>query len=138
SHGSQFSEHFSEHNPLTGKDLSTMCAMEEEPKKPQAVALHGWQRTVGVDDDFDATIPVRLGAPGTGLATAQVPHGGGTLVPGLGRGKMPRQRSEADSAPGHRNTALSMGAVVDLGNVKVTREDKKEAKSLRVQPAAPG
>lgn len=133
--GSQYSEQFSEHNPLTGKDLTTLCAMEEEPKKPQAVALHGWQRTVGVDDDFDATIPVCLGAPGTGLSTAQVPHGGGTLVPGLGRGKTPRQQADS-AAPGQSVPAL--GAVVDLGNVKVTREDKKEAKSLRVQPAAPG
>ncbi|CAM9831783.1 unnamed protein product, partial [Scytosiphon promiscuus] len=138
SHGSQFSEQFSEHNPLTGKDLSTLGVMEEEPKKPQAVALHGWQRTVGADDDFDATIPVCLGAPGTGLATAQVPHGGGTLVSGLGRGKMPRQRPETDSAPGHNKPTPALGAMVDLGNVKVTRADKKEAKSLRVQPAAPG
>lgn len=104
--GSQFSEQ----NPLQGDIPASRIPVE--PKKPKAVALHGWQRTVGVDEDFDPTIPVCLGAPGTGLFTAKA----GQNNPAAGVG---------------------VGAVVDLGNAKVTRADKKEAKSLRLQPAAP-
>lgn len=137
--GSQYS--YSEQNPLTSDDPSVYYTDAGEPKKPQAVALHGWQRTVGVDDDFDATIPVCLGAPGTGLATAKVPANGGAMLgPSIGRGKplRPQQQEEDSAAAGQSTSAPGLGAVVDLGNVKVTKEDKREAKSLRVQPAADG
>ncbi|CAM9214329.1 unnamed protein product [Ectocarpus fasciculatus] len=139
--GSQYS--YSEQNPLTSDDPSIYYTDAGEPKKPQAVALHGWQRTVGVDDDFDATIPVCLGAPGTGLATAKVPANGGAMLgPSMGRGKplRPQQQlqEEISAAAGQSTSAPGLGAVVDLGNVKVTKEDKREAKSLRVQPAADG
>ncbi|CAM9720259.1 unnamed protein product [Ectocarpus sp. 6 AP-2014] len=144
--GSQYS--YSEQNPLTSDDPSVYYTDAGEPKKPQAVALHGWQRTVGVDDDFDATIPVRLGAPGTGLATAKVPANGGAMLgPSMGRGnsfrpqqQQQQQQEENSAAVGQPTSApgLGLGAVVDLGNVKVTKEDKREAKSLRVQPAAEG
>eukprot|EP00752_Nemacystus_decipiens_P009132 g8156.t1 len=102
---------FSCENPLQGD--APVALVPAEPKKPKAVALHGWQRTVGVDEDFDPTIPVCLGAPGTGLFTAKA----GQHNPGA--------------------VGMGVGAVVDLGNAKVTREDKKEAKTLRLQPAAP-
>ncbi|CAM9187836.1 unnamed protein product [Ectocarpus sp. 12 AP-2014] len=144
--GSQYS--YSEQNPLTSDDPSVYYTDAGEPKKPQAVALHGWQRTVGVDDDFDPTIPVCLGAPGTGLATAKVPANGGAMLgPSMGRGKPLRpqqqqqqQQQENSGAAGQPTSApgLGLGAVVNLSNVKVTKEDKREAKSLRVQPAAEG
>eukprot|EP00903_Cladosiphon_okamuranus_P013532 g12604.t1 len=112
SHGGE--SQFSEHNPL--QDGDQKVRYPAEPKKPKAVALHGWQRTVGVDEDFDPTIPVCLGAPGTGLFTAKTGQNKPAAGVGVGVGAV---------------------AVVDLGKAKVTREDKKEAKSLRLQPAAP-
>ena len=117
---------FSEHNPLSGDNPAPL---PQPPKKPKAVALHGWQRTVGVDEDFDPTIPVCLGAPGTGLYPAK-PGGqsNNNNPPGGGAG----------GAGGAAAPALGgVGTVFDLGNAKVTRADKREAKSLRLQPALP-
>lgn len=110
-HSHDAGSQFSERNPLQDDYLGPSTLYPPaEPKKPKAVALHGWQRTVGVDEDFDPTIPVCLGAPGTGLFTAKA---------------------------GQSNPAAAVGAVVDLGKARVTRADKKEAKSLRLQPALP-
>lgn len=111
-HSHDAGSQFSEKNPLAEDNPSAFYP--EEPKKPKAVALHGWQRTVGADEDFDPTIPVCLGAPGTGLFTVKA---GQNNNPAAGAG--------------------AGAAVVDLGNARVTREDKKEAKSLRLQPALP-
>lgn len=131
--GSQFEgSQFSEKNPLTTADPSSFKDLGD-PKKPQAVAFHGWQRTVAVDEDFDPTIPVRLGAPGTGLSQAKVPpNGGAALGPALGRGK-PQNLSP------HTASFGGTGAAPELwDDLQVTQEDKKEAKSLRALPVAPG
>lgn len=131
--GSQFEgSQFSEKNPLTNADPSSFKD-PSDPKKPQAVAFHGWQRTVAVDEDFDPTIPVRLGAPGTGLSQAKVPpNGGATLGPTLGRGKPQLSSPHTTSFGG---TGAAPGSWDEL---RVTQEDKKEAKSLRALPVAPG
>ena len=131
--GSQFEgSQFSEKNPLTTADPSSFKD-PGDPKKPQAVAFHGWQRTVAVDEDFDPTIPVRLGAPGTGLSQAKVPpNGSATLGPMLGRGK-------PQNASPHTASFGGAGAAPESWDeLRVTQEDKKEAKSLRALPVAPG
>ena len=132
--GSQFGgSQFSEKNPLTTADPSSFKDLND-PKKPQAVAFHGWQRTVGVDEDFDPTIPVRLGAPGTGLSQAKVPpQGGAALGPALGRGKAQSGSPHTASFGG-----TGGGAPESWEELRVTREDKREAKSLRALPVAPG
>ncbi|CAM9436918.1 unnamed protein product, partial [Laminaria digitata] len=132
--GSQFEgSQFSEKNPLTTADPSSFTD-PSDPKKPQAVAFHGWQRTVAVDEDFDPTIPVRLGAPGTGLSQARVPpNGGATLGPTLGRGK-----PQNASSPHTASFGGTGAAPESWDDLRVTQEDKKEAKSLRALPVAPG
>lgn len=104
---------FSEENPLIKADPASLA--QSAPKKPQAVALHGWQRTVAVDEDFGSTVQVCLGAPGTGL----------TKVPQKNVGLT------ASCMPLDVNPRTLRGVVV-------TREDKNEAKSLRSLPVAPG
>lgn len=125
--GSQFSEQ----NPLTKGDPLSF-GHPGVPRKPQAVALHGWQRTVGVDEDFDPTIAVCLGAPGTGLSKGIPAHGSSALGPSLGRGKTP------EAAPSSGSFRAAGVAPESWDAVRVTREDKREARSLRALPAAPG
>lgn len=104
---------FSEENPLIKVDPASLA--QSAPKKPQAVALHGWQRTVAIDEHAESTVQVRLGAPGTGLTKVPQRHVGLT----------------ASCTPLDVNPQTLRGVVV-------TREDKKEAKSLRALPVAPG
>ena len=104
---------FGEENPLTKGDAASL--EKTASKKPQAMALHGWQRTVAVDEDFAPTIQVCLGAPGTGLM------------------KPPLRRQDSAASCGQLDIDPQA-----LGRVFVTWEDKKEAKSLRALPVASG
>lgn len=65
------SSQFSEINPLAAGDCVSF-ASNNEPKVPQTIAKTGWQRTVAKDSDFDSSIPVVMGVPGTGLVRCVV------------------------------------------------------------------
>lgn len=69
------SSQFSENNPLAAGDCVSFPS-NNEPKVPQTIAKTGWQRTVAKDSDFDSSIPVVMGVPGTGLVRCIVCWGG--------------------------------------------------------------
>lgn len=113
---------FSEKNPLpTDPDYVYPSSV---PKIPKAVAMTGWSRTVGVDEEYvSPAANVRLGAPGTGLSNAAVPTNGAPFGPTLGR-KAREQTMQSSSSLRNLDT-------LSLSSVQVTADDIAAAKLLR-------
>lgn len=129
--GSQFSES----NPLAAADPPFFKTTG--PTKPQAVALHGWHKTVGVDDDFDPTpSTLTLGAPGTGLLDKVKPTS--HLLGTAAHGPSLSQATSRETAAAVLGPNAAACPEESWGALKITREDKREAKSLRAVPPAPG
>lgn len=114
---------FSEQNPLPS-DADHVYSPQRDAKVPKAVVLTGWSRTVGMDEDYVAPIAnVRLGAPGTGLASTALPPHGGTLGPTLGRKAREQALSSSQNVVGEAYWSSS--------SAFVTADDLAAAAALR-------